>query len=276
MDYEKIYKELVHQAKVINTDKTAYYEKHHILPRSMGGGDETENLVNLTPRQHFIAHRLLEKMTKGTEHHCKMLSAVFIMCNRDINVTSRYYDSIRKQVSHNRLVSGRENFYPDDSIVSLKPVITYSVNNLSDTFVKKVLKLKGCSKVTKVQKVKVILMTLVTMGFNGVLGLPLRCSKSTNELRQLKDEVMIYSDSSRGYYFTEEFKDKVRLCKLTLPVNLIYKSLLITKGSNNTKKFFGLKDFKKSVDLFNRKGGDLYQVVLTPLGWGKRLYGSPL
>lgn len=101
MDYEKIYKELVHQAKVINTDKTAYYEKHHILPRSMGGGDETENLVNLTPRQHFIAHRLLEKMTKGTNHHHKMLKAVYMMSQSGTTTkftpNSRVYDKVKEQ-----------------------------------------------------------------------------------------------------------------------------------------------------------------------------------
>jgi hypothetical protein len=39
-----------------------YYEKHHILPRCMGGGDEPENLVRLTPEEHYVAHQLLVKM----------------------------------------------------------------------------------------------------------------------------------------------------------------------------------------------------------------------
>jgi len=39
-------------------------EKHHILPKSfkMGGNKDTDNLAFLTPREHFIVHKLLMKM----------------------------------------------------------------------------------------------------------------------------------------------------------------------------------------------------------------------
>lgn len=38
-----------------------FLEKHHILPRCMGGNDDKENLVLLPVRVHFIAHYLLYK-----------------------------------------------------------------------------------------------------------------------------------------------------------------------------------------------------------------------
>lgn len=34
-------------------------EVHHILPRCLGGGNDDSNLIYLTPREHFIAHKLL-------------------------------------------------------------------------------------------------------------------------------------------------------------------------------------------------------------------------
>ena len=34
-------------------------ERHHIIPRCIGGTDNVDNLIYLTPREHFIAHRLL-------------------------------------------------------------------------------------------------------------------------------------------------------------------------------------------------------------------------
>ena len=42
-------------------------ESHHIIPRCMGGGDEASNLVRLSPREHFVVHKLLYKSyrTKG-------------------------------------------------------------------------------------------------------------------------------------------------------------------------------------------------------------------
>jgi hypothetical protein len=44
-----------------------YYEKHHILPRSMGGDNSKENLVNLTAREHFLAHWLLWRMLRNRQ-----------------------------------------------------------------------------------------------------------------------------------------------------------------------------------------------------------------
>ena len=35
------------------------YERHHIKPKCVGGTDDIYNLVDLTPREHYIAHRLL-------------------------------------------------------------------------------------------------------------------------------------------------------------------------------------------------------------------------
>ena len=36
-----------------------YHERHHIVPRCMGGTDGKDNLIDLFAREHFIAHRLL-------------------------------------------------------------------------------------------------------------------------------------------------------------------------------------------------------------------------
>ena len=36
-----------------------YHERHHIVPKCMGGGNEQENLIDLFAREHFEAHRML-------------------------------------------------------------------------------------------------------------------------------------------------------------------------------------------------------------------------
>ena len=41
------------------------YENHHILPMKAGGKNVNANKVLLTPREHFICHILLVKMTTG-------------------------------------------------------------------------------------------------------------------------------------------------------------------------------------------------------------------
>ena len=42
-----------------------YCEKHHILPRSLGGSDDPSNIIRLTVRQHYIAHWMLWKAYGG-------------------------------------------------------------------------------------------------------------------------------------------------------------------------------------------------------------------
>ena len=50
----------------LNTPKiSGKTESHHILPRSMGGSNKKENLVNLSYSDHFRAHMLLVECTSG-------------------------------------------------------------------------------------------------------------------------------------------------------------------------------------------------------------------
>lgn len=36
-----------------------YHERHHIVPKCMGGTNDEENLIDLYAKEHFEAHRLL-------------------------------------------------------------------------------------------------------------------------------------------------------------------------------------------------------------------------
>jgi len=42
--------------KVMELKKKRGYHRHHIIPKYMGGGDDKENLVYLTPEEHAQAH----------------------------------------------------------------------------------------------------------------------------------------------------------------------------------------------------------------------------
>lgn len=60
MNYQLHYDRLI--AKARGRSISGYVEKHHVIPRCMGGSDEKENLVQLTAEEHFVAHQLLRKM----------------------------------------------------------------------------------------------------------------------------------------------------------------------------------------------------------------------
>jgi hypothetical protein len=94
--YTKVYYKLIERSK--NRVISGYKEKHHIIPRSLGGGNDKENLTPLTAREHYIAHVLLVKMTTGSDRH-KMLFAFsamdnFVSANR---YNSKLYENLRKE-----------------------------------------------------------------------------------------------------------------------------------------------------------------------------------
>lgn len=64
--------------KRVVTDRRRRHETHHILPQSLGGSDEPENLVRLSGHDHAWCHWLLTKMTTG-EDRSKMIYAFNMM-----------------------------------------------------------------------------------------------------------------------------------------------------------------------------------------------------
>ena len=107
--YTLWYNQIVERARFRITED--YTETHHILPRSLGGSDDIDNVVELTAREHFICHWLLVKMTTG-EAHYKMLNALRMMRAEkpgqkryQTAITSRVYESIKQEYS--RLQSER-------------------------------------------------------------------------------------------------------------------------------------------------------------------------
>ena len=78
-------------------------ESHHILPKSLFPEYENvnQNLVNLTPREHYLAHMLLYKVFP---HSPQMKYAFWAMCNwksptmnRTFKVNSRIYEKLKHQ-----------------------------------------------------------------------------------------------------------------------------------------------------------------------------------
>lgn len=96
--YTRWYNNITEQAKSRTID--SYTEKHHIIPRSLGGTDDQDNLVNLTAREHFICHWLLTKMHSG-QARSKMINALYLMQGKnkyqDRYVNSRVYEILRKE-----------------------------------------------------------------------------------------------------------------------------------------------------------------------------------
>jgi hypothetical protein len=109
--YSKCYIQLIdHRKKLLrkklrkNNPNYEYFESHHIIPRSLGGYNNPENLVLLTPKEHYICHLLLTKMLTGNNYH-KMLYAfnrITNICNYGFKQNSRIYQILRLEFSKMR------------------------------------------------------------------------------------------------------------------------------------------------------------------------------
>lgn len=92
MNYQKIYDALIIRGK--NRKLDCYTEKHHIIPRCVGGNDDDNNLVDLTPEEHYVAHQLLVKIYKG---NYSLVKAATMMIPR--RPTNKMYGWVRRQLS---------------------------------------------------------------------------------------------------------------------------------------------------------------------------------
>lgn len=137
--YKKIYFCIIENAKN-RKEQLDVVEKHHIVPKCFGGRNTKDNLVLLTPREHYICHLLLTKFTEGVNKR-KMCYAMSSF-NRNNphqkrNLTSRQFETIRKIMSegmkgdnnpmriHNIDMSGVKNpFYGKTHSNEIKNIIS--------------------------------------------------------------------------------------------------------------------------------------------------------
>jgi len=90
VDYQRIYNQIIERAK--SRINKGYVEKHHIIPKSMGGDNSSKNIVELTSREHFIVHWLLYRIYPNES---SMIYSFWMMSNRFKNFSSIAYEEAR-------------------------------------------------------------------------------------------------------------------------------------------------------------------------------------
>jgi hypothetical protein len=100
MNYQHHYNLLIERAKIRKLD--SYVEKHHILPKCLGGDNSKENLVELTAAEHFVAHQLLVRIYTGNN---KLVYALHAMCISGKNHirNNKMYEWIRRENNKARI-----------------------------------------------------------------------------------------------------------------------------------------------------------------------------
>lgn len=109
--YSKWYYTLIRRATSRIQDNSTYYEKHHIIPKSLGGDNSEMNLAHLTAKEHFICHLLLTKMVEGRAKFqmIKALHMMTISTRHQHRITSSAYQSLKAKAAaaHSVLTKGK-------------------------------------------------------------------------------------------------------------------------------------------------------------------------
>ena len=102
MNYLKVYDQIIERAK--GRKLKGYKEKHHIVPKCLGGTDNKDNIVELTAREHFICHWLLAR-----GHNTQVLWFAFRMMFNASSNQNRYTPSSRAfeeaKLKHSKFIS---------------------------------------------------------------------------------------------------------------------------------------------------------------------------
>lgn len=102
MDYKHHYDKLIEKAKNRIIPNDIYSERHHIIPKCLGGNNSKTNIVRLLPKEHYIVHLLLFNLYPNNQ---SLAYAFWMMSNgnkkdkRTYRVSGKIYEEIRSRFS---------------------------------------------------------------------------------------------------------------------------------------------------------------------------------
>lgn len=94
MDYTKHYNKLIERSRTRVLD--GYVERHHVIPRCLGGSDNNSNIAILSPEEHFLAHQLLIKMYPGNRDLI-YATQLMTMHHTDRRINNKLFGWLRRQ-----------------------------------------------------------------------------------------------------------------------------------------------------------------------------------
>jgi hypothetical protein len=124
-----------HRNKIKGDD----HQYHHIVPRSLGGTDDDENIVMLTYKEHKLAHHLLVKITEGQDKHKMMWAYKFF--DKDFYVPSpgwtkeSHLRGVKTRKRNGSYKKGKENVFASDKV---KQIVKQRMKNNNPMFNKEI------------------------------------------------------------------------------------------------------------------------------------------
>lgn len=203
MNYELHYIKLINRAKERKIE--GYTETHHIVPRCMNGSDNKDNLVNLTAREHFIAHILLVKIYPKEYGLINAVNMMTVSNKVQKRINNRMYGWLKDKFSErmSELQGGKGN----------SQYGTMWVHNLAEKISKKIEK-EEFQKYEDLGWIKGRKMKFINKQCsicNNYFDTRFKYCSDTCK-KQAKQNFVKSDDfvSTKGYKHTEETKSKIR------------------------------------------------------------------
>lgn len=247
MNYKKHYDLLMERSR--NRILEGYIEKHHIIPKCLGGTDDKNNLALLTPEEHFLAHQLLVKIYPNSP---PLINAAVIMTTHHTKqrTNNKLFGWLRRRSSQYRKEWLAENGHPRGMLrknhsdetklkISIKtkvalldkcvPVYAY---NLDGTFYKEYISITDCAKDLKTSPSNV--KYTAEGNFGHCRGKQLRYTKF--------EKILSYQRKPTNTYVrTENHKDTIskRFMEMTSCIHcgMVARKSNISRWHNNNCKF---------------------------------------
>ena len=92
-----------------------YAERHHIIPKCLGGSEDENNLVYLTAEAHYVAHQLLVKMNPEDP---KLIYAAKRMTHgsKTTQRTNKLYGWLKKRFS----IETKKQVHSEETLIKLR------------------------------------------------------------------------------------------------------------------------------------------------------------
>jgi hypothetical protein len=191
MNYQKIYNSLIQRA--LTRELEGYGEKHHIVPRCLGGDNSSNNIVKLTAEEHFVAHLILARLHPKMRY---LAVAILLMRGRKTKQyvkNSRFYAKLRERAAE---ASKKMNRSPE----TLKKLSDAARNMSQEQRDKISASLTGLkqSEATKLKRSKKALGRKHTEESKAKMRGPREDSAETKERRSLAKKGFKHSQESKA------------------------------------------------------------------------------
>lgn len=109
MNYKNHYDNLIKKAQSRHVEKDLDVERHHIMPKCLGGVNRKSNIVKLFPHEHFVAHQLLVKIYPD---HAGLKYALYKMTlnTKKMKRNNKQYSWIKKELSIANKINATERW----------------------------------------------------------------------------------------------------------------------------------------------------------------------